>query len=85
MLAAFVPDLLVFKPPMYARATTAWGSFPWGGTGIALHLVLPAIAGVLGVIVVVLGFKYRTKKDPKMFMSPKDRLHKTLGQLFLAA
>ena len=85
MLAAFLADLLVFKPLMYSRAGTAWGAFPWDGTRIAPHLFVAALAGAIGVIDILLGFKYRVKKGPKMFMPPKGRLHRTLGLLFLAA
>jgi len=84
MLVAFLADLLVFKPLMYSRASSAWGSFPWDGTRIAPHLILSASAGAIGAIDVLLGFKYRIKKGPKMFMPPKGKLHRTLGLLFLA-
>jgi len=84
MLVAFLADVLVFKPLMYTRAGIAWGSFPWEGTRIAPHLFLSAAAAVIGLVVVVLGFKFRIKKGTKMFMPPKRKLHKILGLLFIA-
>jgi uncharacterized membrane protein YozB (DUF420 family) len=85
MLAVFGADLLVFKPLMYMRASSAWGSFPWEGTRIAIHLALSVVAAILGVVVVVLGFRYRIKRDSKMLMPPKGRMHRILGRLFIAS
>ena len=83
MLVAFLADLLVFKPLMYSRAVSVWGPFPWEGTRIAPHLVLSALAGAAGAVAIILGFKYRIKKGPKMLMPPKGRLHRRLGWVFL--
>ena len=83
MLTAFLADLLVFKPLMFSRASSVWGSYPWDGTRIAPHLLISVVAAVLGASSVVLGFKYRIKKGPKMFLPPKGKLHRVAGALFL--
>jgi uncharacterized membrane protein YozB (DUF420 family) len=84
MLTAFLVDLLVFKPLMFSRASSVWGSYPWDGTRIAPHLLISVCAAILGGSAVVLGFKYRIKKGSKMFMPPKGRRHKIIGYIFLA-
>lgn len=83
MLVAFLADLLILKPLMFSRASTAYGSFPWDGTRIAPHFLVSLSVVVLGVITVVLGFKFRVKKGPKMFLPPKGRMHKIIGWAFL--
>lgn len=84
MFSAFLADLLVFKPLMLSRASSAWGPYPWDGTRIAPHLFLSVVAALLGALVVVLGFRHRVKKGPSMFLPPKGRLHKVVGWVFLA-
>jgi len=83
VLIAFLSDSLLFKPLMLSRASSAWGSWPWDGTRIAPHLLVSIVAAVLGVLAVVLGFRYRVKKGSKMFLPPKGKLHRTIGWLFL--
>jgi len=83
MLAAFLADLLVFKPLMLSRASAVGGSYPWEGTRIVPHLLISLLTAVLGVATVYLGFRYRVKKERKMFLPPKGKLHRIVGALFL--
>jgi uncharacterized membrane protein YozB (DUF420 family) len=83
MLSAFLADILVFKPLMFSRASTVYGSFPWDGTRLAPHFLIAASVAIIGACTVVLGFKYRVKKGSKMFMPPKGKLHRIVGALFL--
>lgn len=83
MLAAFLADLLVFKPLMLSRASSAWGSYPWEGTRIAPHLLISILTATLGAAAVYMGFRYRVKKERKMFLPPKGKLHRMVGVLFL--
>jgi hypothetical protein len=84
ILSAFLADELVFKPLMYQRLTLGvFGSFPYPGTSGLPHISLPASATVLGAATVSLGFKFRIKKQKKMFLPPKGRVHKIVGALYL--
>jgi uncharacterized membrane protein YozB (DUF420 family) len=56
---------------------------PWEGTKIVPHLLISLLAAVLGVATVYLGFRYRVKKERKMFLPPKGKLHRIVGALFL--
>jgi hypothetical protein len=40
---------------------------------------------VLGAATVILGFKFRIKKQKKMFLPPKGRVHKIVGALYLVS
>ena len=82
-LAAFAADVFVFKPLMLSRASSAWGNFPWEGTRILPHLAISVSAALLGAFAILLGFKHRVKKGPRMFLPPKGRLHKRVGLLFI--
>ena len=84
MFGAFAADLLVFKPLMFSRAYGgAWGGPPWEGTGILLHLVLDTVTFVVGVAAIYLGFRHRLRKDGRMFMPPKGKMHRWLGRAFV--
>ena len=83
MLVAFLADLLVLKPMMYNRATSAWSPSPWEVSRIAPHLLLSFVVAVFGIVSLYLGFKFRVRKDRRMFLPPKGRLHKTIGVLFI--
>ncbi len=83
MLVAFLADLLILKPLMFSRASSTWGAFPWDGTRIAPHFLVSLSVVVLGVITVILGFKFRVKKGSRMFLPPKGRMHKIIGWAFL--
>ncbi len=82
-LAAFLADIIVFKPLMLSRASSAWGSFPWEGTRILPHLAISLSAAVLGAFAIFLGFKHRVRKGSRMFLPPKGKLHKRIGLLFI--
>jgi hypothetical protein len=43
------------------------------------------VTTVSGIIAIYLGFRYRVKKDRKMFMPPKGRVHKIAGAVFYAS
>lgn len=83
MLTAFLTDELVFKPLMTLRALDVYGPYPWPGTSIAPHLWLDIGVTALGVASIVAAFKFRVKKEKKMFMPPKGRIHRLLGYLFI--
>jgi hypothetical protein len=86
VLSGFLLDELVMKPLMYSRLSLGvFGSFPYKGTSAMPHLVLAAAATVLGIAAIYLGFRYRTKKDHKMFMPPKGKIHRYIGALYLLA
>jgi hypothetical protein len=84
MLAAFATDMLVFKPLMITRALDVYGPYPWSGTSISFHLYLDLAVMVLGLLSFYYGFKFRIKKNGKMFLPPKGRMHKWVGYLFIA-
>jgi len=84
ILSAFLADELVFKPLMYQRLTLGvFGSFPYPGTSGLPHILLAVSVTVLGAATVILGFKFRIKKQKKMFLPPKGRVHKIVGALYL--
>lgn len=84
MLAAFLVDMVVFKPLMTARAFSGvWGEYPWSGTSILPHMVLDSLALVAGLGAIFLGFRYRVKKDANMFMPPEGKMHRWLGRAFI--
>ena len=83
MWAAFLVDMLVFKPLMISRAFEVYGPYPWPGTGIPIHFWLDAGVVVVGVASFVTAYKYRVKKNGKMFLPRKGRIHKLLGYLFI--
>jgi uncharacterized membrane protein YozB (DUF420 family) len=83
MLSAFALDLLVFKPLMLARASSIYGSYPWPGSNIVYHFYLDIAVVVLGILNIYFGFRFRVKKDGKMFMPPRGRVHRITGSAFL--
>ncbi len=83
MWAAFLTDMLLFKPLMMARALEAYGPYPWPGTGILLHFVLDAGVVAVGVSSILTAYKFRVKKNGKMFLPRKGRVHRLLGYLFI--
>jgi len=84
MLSSFAIDLLVFKPLMITRALNVYGHYPWHGTNIAVHFWLDVVVAVLGVSTIIMAFRHRIKKNGKMFMPPKGKIHRLLGYAFLA-
>jgi uncharacterized membrane protein YozB (DUF420 family) len=86
MLGAFLLDELLLKPIMIARAFDGTnGTFPWSGTAILPHLALSVVMTVLGMIVILFGFKYSVRKGKNMFLPPKGKLHKIIGYAFIAS
>ena len=86
VLGGFLLDELVMKPLMYQRLSLGvFGSFPYSGTTAIPHLTLAVITTVLGVLAIYLAFKYRSKKDHKMFLPPKGKTHKYMGAAYLMA
>lgn len=85
LLIAYLSDELVFKVIMYSRLRLGvFGDFPYAGTMAPLHISLAVVVTVLGLAAVVLGFKYRIKKDRKMFMPPRGmKWHKPIGILYV--
>ena len=85
MLAAFLMDVLVFKSLMSMRAFgDVWGGYPWSGTSILRHMVLDTITLVVGIATIYLGFKYRVKRENKMFMPPaRKKIHRVVGTSFI--
>jgi len=85
LLIAYLSDELVFKVIMYSRLRLGvFGDFPYAGTMAPLHISLAVLVTVLGLAAVVLGFKYRIKKDRKMFMPPRGmKWHKPIGILYV--
>ena len=85
LLIAYLSDELVFKVIMYSRLRLGvFGEFPYAGTMAPLHISLAVVVTVLGLAAVVLGFKYRIKKDRKMFMPPRGmKWHKPIGILYV--
>ena len=85
-LAAFLVDVLLFKPLMISRAADGSNAyFPWPGSNILIHLTAAGAVTVLGIIVIVIGLRKVIRKEKKMLMPPKGKRHKTLGYVFLAA
>jgi uncharacterized membrane protein YozB (DUF420 family) len=86
MLSAFLLDELIFKPLMMIRATDGSNSyFPWDGTAILPHLILSIVMTLLGIIVIFLGYRHYAKKEKKMFMPPKGKIHKLIGAAFVTS
>jgi uncharacterized membrane protein YozB (DUF420 family) len=83
MLSSFALDMLVFKPLMLSRAIGTYGSYPWPGTNIAIHFWFDVLVAILGVLTIYLAFRFRVKKNKKMFMPPKGRIHRTAGYAFI--
>jgi len=85
LLIAYLSDELVFKVIMYSRLRLGvFGDFPYAGTMAPLHISLAVLVTVLGLAAVALGFKYRIKKDRKMFMPPRGmKWHKPIGILYV--
>jgi len=85
LLIAYLSDELVFKVIMYSRLRLGvFGDFPYAGTMAPLHISLAVLVTVLGLAAVVLGFKYRIKKDRTMFMPPRGmKWHKPIGILYV--
>lgn len=87
MLSAFLADELLIKPIMYSRIVTGlFGPFPYSHTLGLPHFALATAAGVLGVVAIVLGFRYRikSKTDRRMFMGAKGRIHRWFGASYVA-
>lgn len=86
MLSAFLVDELIAKPIMVQRFTLGvFGDFPYSGTTGLAHISLSIITTVSGIMTIYLGFRYRIKKDGRMFMPPKGRVHKIVGAVFFAS
>ena len=85
LLVAFLSDELVLKVIMYSRLRLGvFGEFPYGGTHAPLHLILAVATTVLGLTAIVLGFRYRVKKDRRMFMPSKGmKWHRPIGVLYI--
>ena len=84
MLSAFLFDLLVLKPIMISRISeNIYGSFPWDGTLILPHAALEPVATASGAAAIFLGFKHRIRKDGKMLMPAKGRIHRMIGAVFI--
>ena len=87
MLAAYALDELVAKPLMVQRLSLGVvGDFPYDGTVALPHLALSVTATVFGLITIILGFRFRVKKERKMFMPAKGKkIHRLTGVIFLVA
>lgn len=86
VLSGFLLDELAMKPLMYSRLSLGvFGSFPYPGPSAIPHLVLAVITTVLGVLAIYLAFKHRSKKDHKMFLPPKGKIHKYMGTAYMLA
>ena len=85
MISVFVVDQLVFKPFMISRALSIWGPYPWSGTQIVYHMYLDVAVAILGVANIYLGFRYRIKRDRRMYMPAKGKIHRYIGALFIIA
>jgi hypothetical protein len=83
MWGAFLTDMLVFKPLMTVRALDVYGPYPWPGTGILFHFLLDAGVVVVGISSILTAHKFRVKKNGKMFLPRKGRVHRYLGYLFI--
>lgn len=86
MLSAFLLDELIAKPIMVQRFTLGvFGDFPYSYTSGFAHILLSVVCTVSGIVAIYLGFRYRVKKDRKMFMPPKGQVHKIAGAVFYAS
>ncbi len=83
ILFAFLVDMLAVKPMMILRSR-AWGPYPWHGSGISTHLWLDVVVTAIGVASILTAHKFRVKKNGKMFLPRKGRIHRLLGYVFLA-
>lgn len=84
MLVAFLADVLIFKIIMITRAFNGeLGSFPWGEIVILPHLIISVAVSAVGAVAIINGFKFVLRKNKKMFMPPKGKMHKLLGRIFL--
>jgi uncharacterized membrane protein YozB (DUF420 family) len=86
LLVAYLSDELILKVIMYSRLKLGvFGDFPYGGTMAPMHIFLATVVTVLGLATIVLGFRYRVKKNRGMFMPPKGmKWHKPIGFLYVA-
>lgn len=86
MLSAFLLDLAVMKPIMYAQAFSgAFGEFPYEGTQILPHMLLSWVTVIAGLAAIALGFKYRLKREDNMYLPPKGQVHRVAGGIFIVA
>ena len=85
MISIFLVDQLVFKPLMISRALSIWGPYPWSGTQLVYHMYLDIAVAILGVANIYLGFRYRIKKDRRMYMPAKGKIHRYVGVFFIIA
>jgi len=86
ILSGFLLDELVMKPLMYGRlALGVFGNYPYSGTLGLPHIAVAILATVLGIVTVCMGFRYRVKKDRRMFLRPKGRIHRIVGASYLVA
>lgn len=87
MLGAFLGDELIAKPLMLQRLNLGvLGHFPYDGTFGLPHLALSIAGTVLGVVTIVWGFKFKVRKEEKMFMPPaRKRVHMFVGLSYLGA
>lgn len=86
MLGAFLADLLIFKPLMIVRAADgSVGYFPWDGSSILIHLAISALVAVIGIYAIIIGLKNVVRKEKKMFLPPKGKMHRVVGGIFMVA
>lgn len=87
MLSGFLVDELVAKPIMVMRFMDGvLGDYPYSDTSGLGHIVLSVVATVSGIATIALGFKFRTRKERRMFLRPKGkRLHQVSGSVFFAS
>lgn len=86
MLAAFLFDELVLKAMMVQKLMQGvLGDFPYTGTSGLPHLLLSTLCTVAGLLAIYLGFRFRVKKDRRMFMPPKGRIHKVAGAVYIVS
>ncbi len=87
MLSGFLLDELVAKPIMVQRFMDGvLGDYPYSATSGLPHIVLSVVATVAGVATIALGFKFRTRKERKMFLPSKGkRIHMLIGAVFFAS
>ncbi len=87
MLSAFLVDELLAKPIMVQRFMDGvLGDYPYSATSGLAHIGLSVVATVAGIVTIALGFKFRTRKERKMFLPPKGkRLHLVSGAVFFSS
>ncbi len=86
--AAYFIDVLLVKPIMISRITTGvFGSFPYFNTLGFPHVMLAILTAALGAVTIYLGFRFRiyNKKNKKMYLKAKGRIHRFFGAAFVVS